>query len=63
MQWLCVSGKQELIVFGRDVGVSSGVGRDWYGWVCGILCDLGSRSVFYIFQRPGMESDNLHFIS
>jgi hypothetical protein len=29
--------------------VNSGVGIDWYGWACGVLCDLESRPVIYIY--------------
>jgi len=38
--WLCVSGKRGLIVCWQGGGANSGVGRDWCGWISGILCAL-----------------------
>jgi hypothetical protein len=38
---LCIRGVRTNCLQGDDV--SSGVGRDWYGWACSRLCDLGSR--------------------
>ena len=51
--WLCVSGKRGLIVCWQGGGVNSGVGRDWCGWISGILCALGSRPFVSRYQCPG----------
>ena len=54
-----VPEKRGLTDCSQDGDANSGVGRDWYGWVSGMLCTLGRRPFFCRRQYPGMEGDLL----